>query len=288
MSVQYSNYTDIHVEGSADYQAKVLACLTKIETEWPSGQSFLAAINGTKKRLTIGPRDEGYPSNYCDALAHTCFNLLTRAIVDQNETNFGSALRVSLATAKKAGVTAEFIAKQLTAGLLPVTYDTKQNVGPPKPAPANFDAKAGANLTALNEFVSGARTLADLPDSWSRDLQRLLRPWLPPGRGSACTIGFDPDQTYPCDADPARKNRPPIIGLAHEMVHAWRYMTGKRMNVRTTGFDIEEVIATGFAPYNFEPYSENLFRTQFKDQKLIIRETYSWLPGSGTAVPTSG
>jgi len=67
-----------------------------------------------------------------------------------------------------------------------------------------------------------------------------------------------------------------------------RHMTGKRLEVKTPGFDIEEVIATGFAKYNFEPDSENLFRTQFKDQKLIIQETYSWLPDSGTAAPTSG
>jgi hypothetical protein len=119
-------------------------------------------------------------------------------------------------------------------------------------------------------------------------LQRTLRPWLQQGRGTPCTIGFDPDQTYPCDADPARRNRPPVIGLAHEMVHAWHFMTGKVLDVRNWNFDLEEVITTGFAPYNYEPYSENLFRTQFKNQRLIIRETYSWLPSSGTAVPTSG
>ena len=288
MTVQYSTYTDIVVDGSKEYQAKVLGCLTVIENSWPSGQAFLAAINSTKKRVTIGPREVGALSNYCKALARGNFTLFTQAIIDNDGDAFRSALRASLDTAKKAGVTALFIARQLTTGLLPVTYDTKQNVGKPNSPPEFFYTKSTDNLAILNELVSGARTLARLPEGWANALQRLLRSWLPAGRGCACTIGFDPDQTYPADPDPARRNRPPIIGLAHEMVHAWRATRGRELHVVAGRFDIEEAIVVGFAPFNFEPYSENLFRTQFQDKKLNLRETYSWLPGSGRAVPTSG
>ena len=93
MSVQYSTYTDIVVDGSAEYQGKVLGCLTVIEKSWPSGQAFLAAINGTKKRLTIGPREVGALSNYCAPLTRGNFTLFTQAIIDNNGDAFRSALR---------------------------------------------------------------------------------------------------------------------------------------------------------------------------------------------------
>jgi hypothetical protein len=296
---QFLSYNNIVVKGGSSYVKKVTGDLTKIH-KMGSGVAFFQALNGTSHKLTIGPRDPvDYPSNYCEWGDDSVHTLLSQAIKAQDDLKFKTALSGALKRAERNGITRAFVASQLTVGLLPITYDTVQNVSRPRSRAIGADDPNGLNAMAnqanqtmrsgglLDELAAGTRPLSAIPRGWDRDLQRILRPYLHRGAGGACTIGFDPYQTYPCDADPARKNRPPAIGLVHEMVHAWRYMTGRRLHITGGGFDIEEVLATGFAPYNYEEFSENLFRSQFKSDDLIIRETYSYLRGTDQALRTS-
>ena len=299
MPKQYRQYKNIQVGGDKAYSDQVISCLDELRG-MHSGAAFLDALNGTAHMLTIGPRNPpDSPSNYCEEATDGKFTILAKAIKDNDMTRARMDLTAALGTAARGGITRDFVAQQLANGLLKVTYSSAHNIGMPlskisipqtakgdsaATGKAIADAKSQAR-TMLDEFLAGKRTT--LPPGWDEDLQRILRPYLQPGRGTTCTIGFDPAQTYPCAVDPARKNRPPLIGLAHEMVHAWRAMTGRNLYITNTNFDIEEVITTGFPPYNSEQFSENLFRAQYTGPELVMRVTYSWLPDGQRPLPSS-
>jgi hypothetical protein len=72
------------------------------------------------------------------------------------------------------------------------------------------------------------------------------------------------------------EKRPPAIGLAHELCHAWRNATGQRLfdDATSCGFDDDEVMTTGFPPYQFERFTENMFRAQFPGMTLPLRVNY--------------
>jgi hypothetical protein len=69
--------------------------------------------------------------------------------------------------------------------------------------------------------------------------------------------------------------RPPAIGLAHELCHAWRNAVGQRLfdDAISCGLDDDEVMTTGISPYQYEKYSENLFRSLW-GSKLPLRMNY--------------
>jgi hypothetical protein len=50
--------------------------------------------------------------------------------------------------------------------------------------------------------------------------------------------------------------------LAHELCHAWRNATGRRLfdDAQACGLDDDEVMTTGIPPYTYEEFSENKFR----------------------------
>jgi hypothetical protein len=123
----------------------------------------------------------------------------------------------------------------------------------------------------LEEFADGRLHLSQLPDAWKYELPRLLRPYLTPGRGAACTIKFDPADAKPCDSDPAMKNRPPALGLAHELIHALHGVRGTNLvGVEDpSGQTPEEIITTGLPPYQFEEYSDNKLRALWSTPQLL-------------------
>lgn len=65
--------------------------------------------------------------------------------------------------------------------------------------------------------------------------------------------------------------RPPGIGLVHELIHAWRNVNGLRYfkdkeKVLDAATPDDEVMTTGFPPYNNEKYSENVFRSLWRTE----------------------
>lgn len=84
-----------------------------------------------------------------------------------------------------------------------------------------------------------------------------------PGNGSNCRIAYNPGQWNPYGGAEAWMTRPPAIGLAHEMVHAWTGMTGTRAAGLTGGVKNRELQATGLGAYANAIYTENRFRVAF-------------------------
>jgi hypothetical protein len=64
-------------------------------------------------------------------------------------------------------------------------------------------------------------------------------------------------------------HRPPTVALGHELIHAWRAMTG--MVLFDYGWE-EEAMTVGLPPFSFMEYTENRLRIEYGD--LAIRPDY--------------
>lgn len=86
------------------------------------------------------------------------------------------------------------------------------------------------------------------------------------GVGTPSAVYFNPD----CKVVPGQGPRPIVIGLAHELVHAWHNIRG----IAKRGYDNEESFTVGIGPFALpDPNSitENRFRLEFG---LHIRHVY--------------
>jgi hypothetical protein len=146
-------------------------------------------------------------------------------------------------------------------------------------APVWVDAKVTADsMTALLQgLCNGTRKKMELQMQrggrrMSDDLIRCFympnpsagNEFLERGAGCNATISFKPDVSESCWLD-EHVSRPPAVGLVHELIHAWRNLHGTRYfmdkeKVSDAPTPDDEVMTTGFPPYQWEKYSENLFR----------------------------
>ncbi|MFX1675528.1 M91 family zinc metallopeptidase [Paraburkholderia sp. A2WS-5] len=89
---------------------------------------------------------------------------------------------------------------------------------------------------------------------------------LTPGAGTGADVLWDPTSDGVCRDLPADKraawmDRPPWIALVHELIHAWRLVTG-RCVFEPGGIEEywEEAMTVGLPPYDGCRYTENRFR----------------------------
>ncbi len=109
-----------------------------------------------------------------------------------------------------------------------------------------------------------------------------LYDWIPRGQGCSTTVRLDATKT-PSHADKSvfKKdyNQSPVpIVLGHELVHAWRMMTGRRLY--PAGYE-EEQMTVGLPPFHKMKFTENRLRSEFKYALLPKYGTY----GGGTNSP---
>src|SRR4029453_9468480 len=79
-----------------------------------------------------------------------------------------------------------------------------------------------------------------------------------PGRGSNASIRYNLGRWGQYDGSEPWMKRPPAISLGHELVHAWRGMSGTL--ARKVG--ARESQAIGLGEFANAPFSENRFREQ--------------------------
>jgi hypothetical protein len=84
-----------------------------------------------------------------------------------------------------------------------------------------------------------------------------------PGPGSNTTVSYNTGEWNPYGGTDAWMRRPPAIGLAHEMVHAWTGMNGTRALGETAGVNRRELQATGLGEFSSAALTENRFRAAF-------------------------
>jgi len=94
---------------------------------------------------------------------------------------------------------------------------------------------------------------------------------LTPGKGVSCYIRWNPDNDFIGNKSKFDVNapenrwrmRPPWIGLAHELIHAWRYLTGRCIfssRSNTEQPKLAEWLTVGLAPVDQGKYTENGIR----------------------------
>ncbi|PXF57232.1 MAG: hypothetical protein C4B58_10480 [Deltaproteobacteria bacterium] len=289
MRSSYYPYPNIQIEGlTEEYIRKIKGCLNRIHS-MARGAEFMMTINSSGHILTIKPWGGGDSGNACGFGNYkNGLTRLSKAIKYNEADEFKVELSKAVTKAESSGISRDYIATQLSEGVLPATYKTADNIGAPSsrasvPAPYKKSGKtrmayhqhqAMRARSFLEELIKGSRNLTYVPQGWKNDLQRILRQWLRPGNGCSCSVYFQPDHYASTSGNAAVRNRPPTIGLAHEMVHAYRAMYGMTLEVYHNGKDLEEVITTGFPPYQYERFSENIFRTQYKGEEQRIRTEY--------------
>lgn len=285
MQKVYKTYQNVVMDGTQSYINGVTQCLDVI-AKVPDGLKLLQGLCAGSHRVTIQhpvPDDDG---NSCTRLTDHANPKLIQALEAKNQVNFQNELTAALDKAKRGGMTLEHFARQLTLGMSPVTYKGSVNVAPPKPismpgsvnTPGAVMMKIGLEVAdkmqILKDLASGARPLSKLPAGWDKDLPRLLRNYMTPGTGSGSSVEFNHTKTFHCVDDPAMHRRPPAIGLGHELIHALHNAKGVRMGILNSNNEkLEEIITTGFPPYNYEEISDNKLRTQWPSF-LHLRENY--------------
>jgi len=94
---------------------------------------------------------------------------------------------------------------------------------------------------------------------------------LTPGGGADALVKWNPDaeSAWPTDRDdaPAWSRRPAWIALAHELIHAWRMVTGRVVFHPTTAEYHEEAMTVGLPPYDRCRFTENRFRLAAAEAK---------------------
>jgi hypothetical protein len=246
------------------------------------GQQLYAALLMAGHPVLIRRVGGGRPTNSCVCGPITKFVALRRALLGQSVDGVANELAHSLAEAAGAGIPLTRLAQLVSQRLSAVTNQTMNNIsGGSAAVPAAEYVRvydilyrmANRDGTAIAE--AEARPGGHGTYSLSDKLIRVLRPWLRPGTGAGSAIFFDPDNRLSCGNDGAPADRPPLIGLAHELCHAWRNSSGMRLfdDAMACHLPDDEVMTTGIPPYLYEQFSENLFRSVYPGH-LDMRERY--------------
>ncbi|PKN57073.1 MAG: hypothetical protein CVU56_12850 [Deltaproteobacteria bacterium HGW-Deltaproteobacteria-14] len=118
---------------------------------------------------------------------------------------------------------------------------------------------AAASFTTTIEKTDGGNACGYDPDADSWETTDT-----PPqkGPGANATVYYNPARLQIGDGA-GWKTRPPAIGLAHELVHAWTAVNGQRARGVTEGTNNRELQAVGLGAYKDAVISENQFRAAF-------------------------
>ncbi|MCL6502737.1 MAG: type III secretion system effector protein [Pirellulales bacterium] len=277
-------FSQIIISGTKSFcreTSKLLHQIARHDIGW----KLLEAIERRRRFVTIveSSRSEGNMS-FCND--DGC-PVLLRAKFHKDEAQFCWALHSALSTALRRGITLEHMGRQLCIGYTPAMYSgVRTNTVRPL-IQSTPEADASAHITTqtaiwvdyLLGLAGGSQSLSSIPPLALAQLPRLLRDHLDPGPGSDVEVRICPSLRRHCSQDPAMRNRPPAIGLAHELIHALHAVTGTSMKLASTDGryresgepvqKLEEVITTGLPPYNFEPFSDNKFRALWHTPVLL-------------------
>ena len=122
-----------------------------------------------------------------------------------------------------------------------------------------ISALAAASFSTTIEKTDGGNACGYNPDADSWETTDT-----PPkkGKGANATVYYNP-ATLQIGDGAGWKTRPPAIGLAHELVHAWTAVNGQRARGETGGTNNRELQAVGLGAYKDAVISENQFRAAF-------------------------
>lgn len=308
IKVQFGDDSTLSRSERDKFAAKIFGFLDQIKLI-PVGSELLDEIEQSKKDLYIknaGPN----VSNQTFAWEAGAFVTLRQCFAD-GKVVYDVKDELQKALDHSRFKTAKALAKHLTSPLTFVAEKNEWNIEPArvpayKKQASDFKSFEDVNMTAadmeelLKGILDGTLKRVELKKFTLRGGRGLIdeiirafyvpygggHPVLTPGSGSNTQIFFNPDTKKSCWFDELKK-RPPAIGFVHELIHAWRNLKGLRyfldkdktaVGVRGHTPD-DEVMTTGFHPYAYEKFSENIFRFFWataspKEGKLPPRTAY--------------
>lgn len=134
---------------------------------------------------------------------------------------------------------------------------------------AAFQARVQSDLDALRSIPAGRELLTALDNSGHTTTIRQaaagegnsasaadranawLKPDGTPGTGSNGTVNYNLERTVLGGGAEEWQNRPPVVGLFHELVHVYNYTTGTLAQGTTDGVNNRELAAVGL-PYDHD------------------------------------
>ena len=264
----YSKFRIIEINDQQPFYGKVVALLDIIDG-MPIGKKLLNEIQAAGKKVIITTSPTG--TNKCTSGGSALFVRLRQAFRrGEPPISIAEELSHTLDEAEKSGFSRMNLCKLIVNGLTPATLRTSGNLAHPAVAgsPKQQLDRAFQLSVILGKVTSGQlrydNNLWNVPGPYMLDdyLVRLLRPWLRSGSGSGSRIDLNPDGNQSCVGEKGMQWRPPGIGLAHELVHAWRNSTGNRLFDDAVGcsVDDDEIMTTGIPPYMEGKFTENHFR----------------------------
>ncbi len=118
-------------------------------------------------------------------------------------------------------------------------------------------------LTASGKTLTINPTTGGNSTSYIPDADSYEQPDGTLGPGANVTINYNTAEWNPYGGVEDWMRRPPAIGLAHEMVHAWTGLIGTRALGETARVRRRELQATGLGEFSTATNSENQFRQAF-------------------------
>jgi Effector protein len=150
------------------------------------------------------------------------------------------------------------------------------NIGKAKPRFLPRDAVARLVGTTPADLAAMAKGTKAIPPSVDAKLRSYLYDFLTPGDGCSCYVVFNHLRDNLSERHKRYlpnshnwMNRPPGIALGHELIHAWRVVSGRVL------FDYgweEEAMTVGLPPFSNMPFTENRLRVEYGG--LAVRPDY--------------
>jgi hypothetical protein len=236
--------------------AKHLSALTNA----PAGQTLLNALSNSAFLVSI---IDHWLSNQCGG-GRAGMNSVARELYDTATLAIGPQTRAALQLANVGGqARPAWLAAQINAT---PQYDLK---GLPATAPCNI----GVNAGQVQAWIDGTRTIwndygndAALAQIKNGIIVALYQ-YATPGNGCPSNVNYSLGS-----ANPMNEERPPAIGLAHELVHAYYNGRGEQ-----PGWEVDhpttvlfEYRCVGLGPWNGAAVSENALRAGFDNALLFF------------------
>ena len=252
-------------------QSTILRNLEEIEA-FPAGLALLQGIGGSGKQ--VGVKYMG-PNNNQAAGAVRGYYVLRMNHDSGNQAQFTQEFTATVQRMNLAGHNLNWLADQLYrvmiprwgGGTMPSPFrnlPTAPQLGPR----ALPQLPTVPIVTLLNTYLAGTA----MPNLDQMDaLVLVLEPWMAAGLGCATRINYDPNKTVVNG-----QTRPAVVGLYHELVHAYYNAVGKQLGREDSlnegnGGRLFEAQAVGLGDFGNRAICENKFRTALG---VALRATY--------------
>lgn len=252
-------------------QSTIYRNLEEIEA-FPPGLALLQGIQGSGKQ--VGVKYVG-PGNNQAAGAVRGYYVLRMNHDAGNQAQFTLELTATVQRMTLAGHNMQWLADQLYRVMIPRWGGgTMPSPFRNLPTAPQVGARALPQLPTVpivalvNTYLAGTA----MPNLDQMDaLVLVLEPWMTAGLGCASRINYDPHKTVVNG-----QTRPPVVGLYHELVHAYYNAVGKQLGREDSlnegnGGRLFEAQAVGLGDFGNRAICENKFRTALG---VALRTTY--------------